>query len=376
MSSEIIVITFSVDQPIPNVGAVTITLNHDGLSPLEYTQGSTSGTWLNLPGDVLFTSFTYSTTGGGWDYGSFSRFSWYSTDGVTISSGVFGEVKFIKLTDIYDGLPTQSYLVETINDIYRPEGVYSTSISSVSGATISDTNTIFLESKIKVFDQSGEYPLPQRYVNSPQTTLQGGTILPQNGVLTGNVVYGKNVYLPSMTNTYIEFYRNWSPTSITFSGMSYSQGQKPTIGSTLLASTTTATNSGYFTVSISGWDLNEQITIFAYTPKPCGGFNATDALRASQDSGVVIVASSLDKRIMNVNLRPSGNPNATSALLITQRSVGSITTFAAGDWLINPLTFSLASIDQGSNLYSFTISCYCYGDSHIQGNGFWPDNNL
>ena len=122
--------------------------------------------------------------------------------------------------------------------------------------------------------------------------------------------------------------------------------------------------------------MNEQITIFDYTPKPCGGWNATDALRASQDFNVVIPASPLDKRIMNVNLDVNGNPNAISSLQITQRSVLSRTTFPAGDWLINPLTFSLASIDQGSSLYSFTISCYCYGDSHILGNGFWPDNNL
>lgn len=377
MSSEIIIVTFSVDSPIKDVGAITITLNHDGLSPLEYTPGLTSGTWFDvpLPENAIFANLTYSTPGGQWDYGSFSRFSWYSTNGFTISSGVFGEVKFIKLQDIYTSVPTQSFLVETINDIYRPEGAYSTSINSVTGQTISDTNTLFLEAEIKVFDQSGTYPLPARYVNSPQTTLQGGTIVPTSGVLTGNVVYGKNVFSPSMTRTYLEFYRDWNPTSsLTFSGMSYSQGQRPPGGSTLLGGITTATNSGYFTLSVSGWDINEPVTIFGYTPKPCGGWNATDALRIIQDFNVVIQASPLDKRIMNVN--NVTNPNAISALQVNQRFGGTRTSFASGDWLLSPVTFSLAEIDQGAGVYSFTISCYCFGDSHIQGNGFWPNNDI
>ncbi len=86
------------------------------------------------------------------------------------------------------------------------------------------------------------------------------------------------------------------------------------------------------------------------------GINATDALLALQHFVGVLTLEGMLFTAGDVNA--SGYINSVDAFMILQRFAGLIPTFPAGDWLFEPVNFSL---EAGGSIV-LTVHTICYGD--------------
>lgn len=97
-------------------------------------------------------------------------------------------------------------------------------------------------------------------------------------------------------------------------------------------------------------------SVTASTAKSWGGGNATDALLISRHFANLDPLSSLPLVVADVNA--SSQVNNTDALLVSQRFIGAISSFAAGDWHFTSTSFGLNAGDSSM----VNISSLCYGD--------------
>lgn len=110
-----------------------------------------------------------------------------------------------------------------------------------------------------------------------------------------------------------------------------------------------------------GQYLSAQLTpdnysVTASTAKSWGGANATDALLISRHFANLDLLNGLPLVVADVNA--SSQVNNTDALLVSQRFIGAIPTFAAGDWHFTTATITLNAGDSSA----INISSLCFGD--------------
>jgi hypothetical protein len=157
------------------------------------------------------------------------------------------------------------------------------------------------------------------------------------------------------------FYENWNVTA-TYSGYSYSTGQKPTGLTASNFFTINASGSctfSYFTISLFTYS-NDNFTIYATTEQSTKGLNSLDALRIARYFTGGLTFSETQKKIADVNA--TGTINSTDALRVQQRFVGLVSNFNKGDWGLYPLTFSLSELAATNSGYILTITMSCIGD--------------
>jgi len=109
---------------------------------------------------------------------------------------------------------------------------------------------------------------------------------------------------------------------------------------------------GYFLfedVKASTYILEPSVTI------PWGGGNATDALLVNRFAIGTYSFTEFREVAADVNL--SATVNATDGLLIKRRSIGSITSFIAGDWVFSDDTIATAKDNYTQDIYAL-----CVGD--------------
>lgn len=97
-------------------------------------------------------------------------------------------------------------------------------------------------------------------------------------------------------------------------------------------------------------------TVTASTAKAWGGANATDALLISRHFANLDPLTGLRLAVGDVNV--SNQVNNTDALLVSQRFIGAIPTFAAGNWNFTSANFNLNAGDSTM----MNISSLCFGD--------------
>jgi hypothetical protein len=198
--------------------------------------------------------------------------------------------------------------------------------------------------------------------NTSTTTTSTTTLAPSENLLNCYVYYNNSTGTDKSLLTHnFYFYENWVVSS-TYSGYSYSFGQKPTgltaYDSFIINSTGSSTFS-YFTISVFTYS-GDIFTIYATTNQPTKGYNSVDALKIARYFTGGLTFSETQKKVADVNA--TGIVNSTDGLRIQQRFVKLSSTFAKGDWALFPMTFSLSELAATSSGYILTITISCVGD--------------
>jgi hypothetical protein len=281
-------------------------------------------------------------------------------------------------THILSGLQSQTvsniyYLLSSKRDGVRITnteitGMVSSFLNiSASSSSISDLltnlNTRFSEITSVLNSDCHEAITTTTTTQEPTTTTTSTTTTDPQGNLLNCYVYYQNA---TNTNKTLEkhsffFYENWNVTA-TYSGYSYSTGQKPTGLTASNFFTINASGSStfsYFTISLFTYS-NDNFTIYATTEQSTKGLNSLDALRIARYFTGGLTFSETQKKIADVNA--TGTINSTDALRVQQRFVGLVSNFNKGDWGLYPLTFSLSELAATNSGYILTITMSCIGD--------------
>lgn len=267
---------------------------------------------------------------------------------------------------------TQSSHLFNLNFSFKNFGAFPISASGSSGASIIQINPLTGET----FSNSGEFFssdgfsvqgtfLTQSLTPSVLSTLDTWFIGGGAGVSTrtsrtfdGGVIkldpailcevrYDQNRRL--LRRHDFSFYGSWTMSSPTYSGYSYSVGQKPPVSSYIINSSSINTTPGssssfsVFTFSFPGtFSFNEPITVLASTTQSSYNRNSTDALQIAKYFAQIDTPNAIQRKASDVNL--SRTVNATDALLVQRRYVFLINSFLAGEWVLHPATFSLSEL--------------------------------
>ncbi|NBP55586.1 hypothetical protein EBU71_03415 [bacterium] len=196
----------------------------------------------------------------------------------------------------------------------------------------------------------------------PTTTTSTTTTAPSENLLNCYVYYNNSTGTDKSLLTHnFYFYENWIVSS-TYSGYSYSFGQKPiglTAYDSFIINSTGSSTFSYFTISVFTYS-GDIFTIYASTNQPTKGYNSVDALKIARYFTGGVSFSETQKKVADVNA--TGIINSTDALRIQQRFVNLSSTFAKGDWTLFPMTFSLSELAATSSGYILTITISCVGD--------------
>jgi hypothetical protein len=239
------------------------------------------------------------------------------------------------------------------------EEVFTVVLHSDSGASVNDVQFVVEKLGINTPSVKGIITLE---IEEPTTTTSTTTLAPSENLLNCYVYYNNSTGTDKSLLTHnFYFYENWVVSS-TYSGYSYSFGQKPTgltaYDSFIINSTGSSTFS-YFTISVFTYS-GDIFTIYATTNQPTKGLNSLDALRIARYFTGGLTFSETQKKIADVNA--TGIINSTDALRVQQRFVKLSSTFAKGDWALFPMTFSLSELAATNSGYILTITISCVGD--------------
>lgn len=173
-------------------------------------------------------------------------------------------------------------------------------------------------------------------------------------------------------SNFFYFWKNWTP-SATYSGFSYSLGQFPVyveeneiVNPIIIATGSVNSESPKLFSKIAtfstSFEIEEEsdprfpliITIQGVSGQIPYNLRSSDALSVSKKVAQIISFRPLQEKAGDINC--SGTSNNSDALQIQQRSIKEIDSFAMGDWVLLPITFSLGDLVEGPrDNYSLSI---------------------
>jgi len=281
-------------------------------------------------------------------------------------------------SQIGQNLLTNSYPITSGNYTIRVQqlGVityYTLEIIYIDGIGTTTTTTLAPGLSTTTTSTTTRFSIPgipddvlDLYLNQTTTTTSTTTQVPINTItVTVSCFY----YVPeiSITNSVTPFtfsvVSGWT-SSFTYSGFSYSSGQKPDSQSTYVYTGLGINNNSQFSFPVLNL-TSSQIYTFV-----CEG--GTPILEPDSQDSVILALKFLgdyeldnfQQKAADVNL--SGTITITDALLISRKFVGLVEKFRSGDYLIDSVTFSLDDLHGNQSIgYTYSLRFLVYGDLSI-----------